>query len=292
MTSYRLLKGDVIEQLKQIPDESVEAIITDPPYNLGMDDWDKWPSNKEFGEWCNAWGTQAFRILQKGGTILSFGSPRTYHWMACGLENAGFITKDMVEWVYWSSMPKGQNLKNCHEPIYYGTKGKSNITLNIEECRIPLSPTVKGIAESILLPNMPVGKHPGRGAYLGTTDTKIYKRALDNKPYEMNEAGRHPFNIVPTSVVEFSFPTNTIDVKKPRGKAESIAGHQTQKPIALMKWLVTLVTNPDDTIVDCFAGTGTTGAAAKELNRNAILIEREPTYWKIIESRLGQYDRT
>ena len=282
---YQLLKGDVIEQLKRIPDESVDAIITDPPYNLGMDEWDKWPSNKHFGDWCNEWGTQAHRVLRKGGTILSFSSSRTYHWMACGLEEAGFTTKDMIEWVYWASMPKGQNLKNCHEPIYYGVKGKADTTLNIDECRIPLSTEVKKITEGIILPNMPTGKHPGRGAYGGDTDAKIFKKALDTKPYQMNEAGRHPYNIISESVIDYMFPNNMIDIKKPRGKNESIPGHQTQKPVQLMKWLITLVTNPGDIIIDCFAGTGTTGIAAVELNREIILIERDPEYCNIIKSR-------
>ena len=252
-----------------------------------MDKWDKWPSNKDFGEWCNEWGRESFRVLRKGGAILAFGSPRTYHWLAWGLETAGFTAKDMIEWVYWSSMPKGRNLKNCHEPIFYGVKGKQGNVLNIDECRIPLSDKVKRLTDDIILPNMPTGKHPGRGAYSGNTDAKIFKKALDNKPYQMNDAGRHPYNIIPEGVVDFSFPVNLVDVKKPRGKNDSIAGHQTQKPVPLMKWLITLTTHPGDIILDCFAGTGTTGVAAIELGREVILIEQEPEYCEIIRSRLA-----
>lgn len=284
---YLLLKGDVVEQFKRIPDGSVDAVITDPPYNLGMDEWDKWPSNKDFGLWCSEWGKECLRVLRPGGVVLAFSAGRTYHWLAWGLEEAGFTTKDMLEWVYWSSMPKGKNLKNCHEPIYFGVKPKGDLVLNVDACRIPLTSAVKTAAENILLPGMPTGKHPGRGAYGGDTDAKIFKKALDTKPYEMNDAGRHPYNIIPQSVVDVAFPTNILDVKKPRGKGESIKGHQTQKPIALMKWLISLVTNPGDIVVDCFAGTGTTGDAALQLDREIILIERAPEYWDIIEERLN-----
>jgi site-specific DNA-methyltransferase (adenine-specific) len=282
-----LLHGDVIEQLKTLEDNSVDAIIVDPPYNLGMDTWDTWPSNKEFSDWCNEWGKEAYRILKPSGNLLSFGCTKTYHWMACGLETAGFKTRDMIEWVYWSTMPKAQNLKSCHEPIYFGVKHKT-APLNVEECRITYKEEFKTFHDELLLPGLPTGKHPGRPGYSGNTDAKIYGKALDDKPYTMNENGRHPYNVITESIAELTHPSNVIDVKKPRGK-ESIKEHQTQKPLALMKWLVTLTTNQDDTVLDCFGGTGTTGEAALSLGRNAILIEREKAYINIIEKRLEGY---
>jgi len=280
---FQIIHGDVIEQLKTLADNSVDAIIVDPPYNLGMDKWDTWPSNKDFSDWCTEWGKEAYRVLKPSGNLLSFGCTKTYHWMACGLESAGFKTRDMIEWVYWSTMPKAQNLKSCHEPIYFGVKGKP-APLNIEDCRIKF----KTDADNLLLPGMPTGKHPGRPAYNGDTDAKIYGKALDDKPYIMNENGRHPYNVITDSIAEITHPINVLDIKKPRGE-ESIKEHQTQKPLSLMQWLVTLTTNPGDTVLDCFGGTGTTGEAALSLGRKAILIEREKEYFDIIETRLLKY---
>lgn len=138
-----VLNGDCIEVMAKMDANSVDAIITDPPYAIAMADWDKFKSMKHFQEWCNAWGKEAFRVLRPGGIICSFNAARTYHFMAMGLEDAGFQCRDMVEWVYWASMPKGKNLKQCHEPIYFGVKedkknGLKNMTFNIDAVRIPV----------------------------------------------------------------------------------------------------------------------------------------------------------
>jgi DNA modification methylase len=133
--------GDCIDVMKKMDANSVDAIITDPPYAIAMADWDKFKTMKHFQQWCNDWGKEAFRILRPGGIIASFNAARTYHFMAMGLEDAGFQCRDMVEWVYWSGMPKGKNLKSCHEPIYMGWKPEKsleNFTFNIDACRIPV----------------------------------------------------------------------------------------------------------------------------------------------------------
>lgn len=281
---YSILQGDVVEQLKELDSDSVDLIATDPPYNLGMDEWDKWESNQAFGDWCQEWGEEAYRVLKPGGTIFSFSAARTYHWMAVALEKSEFVTRDMIEWVYWGTMPRGTNLKSCHEPIYVGSKGKHR-GFNIDENRIPFDKKTKKEFDHLLVPNMPEGKHPGRKAYSGDTKSKKYKTAIDDKPYQMNDAGRHPFNVVTTTIAEVSYPINIKDIKKPRGK-ESIKGHQTQKPLSLMTWLIELATQPGDTVLDCFGGTGTTGEAALRCGRNVTLIERESEYVDIIEDRL------
>ncbi|MGZ8924296.1 MAG: DNA-methyltransferase [Nitrososphaeraceae archaeon] len=282
---WNILQGDVIDKLKTLPDNSVNAIITDPPYNLGMDKWDKWPSNKDFGAWCKNWATEAYRTLTPGGAILSFGATKTYHHMAMAIEDSGFIPRDLIEWVYWSTMPKNSSLKSCHEPIFYGVKPPiKDIVINIDDCRVPLSFN-KGDTEHMLIPRIPTGRHPGRSAYGGDTTAKKFKKALDNKPYKMNENGRHPYNIITTDMANtiVDIP-NIMDIKKPRG--EDVSSHPTQKPVSLMLWLISLVTKPDDIILDCFAGSGTTAVAALMLKRNIILIEQNPEFVDIIKSRL------
>ena len=148
-----ILHGDVIDKLKELEDESVDSIITDPPYNIKMDDWDAFPSNWEFSDWVTEWGKEAFRVLRPGGTIAVFAAARTYHFTAIGLERAGFQCRDMIEWVYWTGMPKGKNLKQCHEPIFLGWKPEKNLqnfTFNIDACRIPVKEkTKKGVGPVI-----------------------------------------------------------------------------------------------------------------------------------------------
>ena len=96
---------DCLEGMKQMEDNSVDAIITDPPYGLKFmgKKWDYDVPSVEIWKEC-------LRILKPGGFLLSFGGTRTYHRMVCGVEDAGFEIRDMISWVYGSGFPKGLNI--------------------------------------------------------------------------------------------------------------------------------------------------------------------------------------
>ncbi|NLD48300.1 MAG: site-specific DNA-methyltransferase [Clostridiaceae bacterium] len=99
--------GDCLEIMKYIDDDSIDAIITDPPYELGFMGklWDS--SGVAYN--INVW-KETIRILKPGGYLLSFGGSRTYHRMACAIEDAGFEIRDMIEWIYGSGFPKSLNI--------------------------------------------------------------------------------------------------------------------------------------------------------------------------------------
>lgn len=101
---------DCIEGLKQLPDNSVDSIITDPPYELGFMNkgWDSTgiAYNIEMWEEC-------LRVLKHGGHLLSFGGTRTYHRMACAIEDAGFEIRDQIQWIYGSGFPKSHNISKA-----------------------------------------------------------------------------------------------------------------------------------------------------------------------------------
>lgn len=144
--THKIINDDVIKALKKLPDDSIDTIICDPPYNIKMAGWDAYDSDEAFGLWIREWGLEAYRVLRPGGTIAAFSAARTYHYLAYNLDQAGFKCRDMIEWVYWSGMPKGKNLKQCHEPIYLGwkpMKSLENFTFNIDACRIPVKEKVK-----------------------------------------------------------------------------------------------------------------------------------------------------
>ena len=96
---------DCLEGLKKIKSNSIDSIITDPPYGLGFmgKEWDSLPPSREVFDEC-------FRVLKPGGHLLSFGGTRTYHRMAVAIEDAGFEIRDMIEWVYGSGFPKSLNI--------------------------------------------------------------------------------------------------------------------------------------------------------------------------------------
>lgn len=113
----RLLKGDCREQLKLIPDESVDSIVTDPPYELGFmgKSWDASGIAYNVEVW-----RECLRVLKPGGHLLAFGGSRTYHRLACAVEDAGFEIRDQIMWVYGSGFPKsldvGKAIDKMHGP--------------------------------------------------------------------------------------------------------------------------------------------------------------------------------
>jgi len=137
----KLILGDCVEKLKELEDNSVDAVITDPPYALGFmgKEWDTFDKTqfgqkglegendlkvkknfnvlprynaKESGfqEFCYKWSVECLRVLKPGGHLLAFGGTRTYHRMAVAIEDSGFEVRDMLEWIYASGFPKSQNI--------------------------------------------------------------------------------------------------------------------------------------------------------------------------------------
>ena len=99
--------GDMLEELEKINENSIDSIITDPPYELNFMNkgWDNAgiSFNKE------TWG-KCLRVLKPGGYLLAFGGSRTFHRIACAIEDAGFEIRDTIMWLYGSGFPKSQNI--------------------------------------------------------------------------------------------------------------------------------------------------------------------------------------
>lgn len=253
-------------------------------------------------------------IMRPGAFLLVFGGTRTYHRMTCAIEDAGFVIQDCIMWMYGTGFPKRRDmLKPAYEPIVVAYKPGGDRTMQIDECRIGMS---KGVPAS------------PRTAAQNQTYGDLSKQKGDTSGWNPN-IGRWPANICHdgSDEVVSVFPSNRPGCKTPsKAKPESIfrpgqgnyqaqgpiyadngsaarffwspkAGkkdrngskHPTVKPVSLMSWLVPLVTPIGGTVLDPFAGTGTTGQAALDTGRNAILIEREPEYLSDIRRRIG-YD--
>lgn len=156
MSESRLHLGDCRSFLKTLPENSVDSVVTDPPYELGFmgKAWDSSGIAYDVGMW-----REVLRVLKPGGHLLSFGGTRTYHRMACAIEDAGFEVRDQIQWLYGSGFPKSHNLegdwdgwgtalKPANEPICVARKPLSEKTvvanvlrwgvgaLNINGCRV------------------------------------------------------------------------------------------------------------------------------------------------------------
>ena len=120
----RLLHGDCLERLAEMEPESVDAIVTDPPYGLEFMGaaWDRLAVGQSrkggaagaaMQAWHRQWAEPAFRVLRPGGHLLAFGGTRTYHRLTCALEDAGFEIRDSIMWLYGTGFPKSLDVSKA-----------------------------------------------------------------------------------------------------------------------------------------------------------------------------------
>jgi len=232
----KLFNEDCVVAMRQLPDNSIDSIVTDPPYGLSFmgKHWDYDVPG------IDVW-KEAYRILKPGGHLLSFGGTRTYHRMACAIEDAGFEIRDMIEWLYGSGFPKSLNLgdgwgtalKPAHEPICMARKPLSEKTvaenvlkhgtggINIDGCRVETGDNLNG------------------GAYSGGErcdgDWKENSGFKNDKLDEYKQPqGRFPANVIHDGSEEVvrEFPNGGAAAPVPRGmngKSKGIYGDFAQK---------------------------------------------------------------
>jgi DNA modification methylase len=141
-----LLVGDCVEQMKTLEANSVDAIVTDPPYGLEFmgKAWDGFGTPLGFQTWSEQWAREALRVLKPGGHLLAFGGTRMYHRLAAGIEDAGFEIRDTLMWLYGSGFPKSHNLKG--EWQGWGTALKPAV----EPIVLARKPLIGTVAENVL----------------------------------------------------------------------------------------------------------------------------------------------
>jgi len=294
--------GDCLEVLKTIPDNSIDSVITDPPYHLTTNT----SSSKGFmgKEWdggdiafrTEVW-SECLRVLKPGGHLLSFSHSRTYHRMGVAIEDAGFEIRDQIMWIYGQGFPKSHNLGNG-----YGTSLKPSHE-PIVMARKPL--TEKSIAENVLkygtgginIDGSRVGtelissgksKVVSGGQLNGANTRKDIEETFSNGRFPANiifdeEAGQ----LLGESSRFFYCPKTS---KKDRNEGDVFNHHNTVKPTDLMRYLINLITPPNGTTLDPFMGSGSTGKAAIRCGVNFIGIEKEQEYMDIASSRI-QYEQ-
>jgi site-specific DNA-methyltransferase (adenine-specific) len=322
---WQILQGDCLDLLPGLPRESVHAVICDPPYGIDLagQPWDgkairesaarmstgrRLTRNHAFQEWARAWGEECLELLKPGGHLLAFGSPRTYHRLATGLEDAGFEIRDALMWGYASGMaksrrlPSGQGtlLKPAWEPILLARKKPTGTiadtlrqhgtgALNIDACRIE-----QRWPANILL------THHERcsddrcvpGCAVAATDQADHRDQATAPPSRLffsakvsraeRDAGCEN---LPAEVLNL-FPN-----AQKTGKAPTAAHnpHPTVKPVELMRWLVRLAAPARGLVLDPFCGSGTTGIAARLEGRLFLGIEQDPSYVPIARARIAHW---
>lgn len=281
---YQLLCGNNVDLLKSMKENSVDLVVTDPPY--GMDiagvGWDKdVPPSETWAE--------VLRVLKPGAWCLSFCSPELYHRMATKMEDGGFDIRDQLIWMITTKMAKTHKLKPAHEPVAVAQKPisestiKKNIerwgtgTINIDDNRIPWEG------------KPPTGWTSGgnqRRAFGSDVEKSVQQTT---QKVDANPDGRYPSNIIGMfENVEhqkyFYAPRVT---RKERGEYNT---HPTPKPIDLMRWLINVYApKPESVVLDPFNGSGSTGIAALKLKHEYIGMDLSQEYCDISEKRIQEF---
>lgn len=239
-----LIHGDCLEELKNIPDGSVDMVLTDPPYGTTACKWDTVIPFEPMWE-------QLKRVTKKNGAIVLFGSqPFT---SALVMSNPKMFK---YEWVWEKQATLFQHSKN--RPM----QATENVSV---------------FSQSSWGHKSQLGENRMNYYPQGVVDDKIRKFHGVQGQY----VGERPNQVGREYMAQTGFPNNIL--KFPRDKKTT---HPTQKPVALMEYLIKTYTNENETVLDFTMGSGTTGVACKNLNRNFIGIELDEEYFEIAQKRI------
>jgi len=244
-----ILKGDCVASLDRLPENSVDVIFADPPYNLQLggdlhrpdrskvaavdDHWDRFESFRTYDAFTRAWMTAARRVLKPAGTIWVIGSYHNIFRVGAVMQDLGYWILNDVVWRKTNPMPnfRGRRFQNAHETMIWATRDRN----------------AKGY----------------------TFNYEAMKAANDD--VQMRS--------------DWLFPicTGAERLKDETG----VKIHPTQKPEALLARVLLASSKPGDVVLDPFFGSGTTGAVAKKMGRRFVGIEREQSYIDAAEARIA-----
>lgn len=232
-----LLFGDCLEEMKNIPDGSVDMVLTDPPYGTTACKWDTVIPFEPM--WY-----QLKRVIKKNGAIVLFGSqPFT---SSLVMSNPSLFRYSLV---WQKTTPTGH--------------------LNAKRMPLRVHEDISVFGGNSYFPQKTTG-HPRK------VSTAHHKRQSKQTP----SYGPHRLTTYDSTE---RYPTSVLTFKTDKQKE---AFHPTQKPVALMEYLIKTYTNEGETVLDFTMGSGTTGVAAKNLGRHFIGIERDERYFEIARKRI------
>ena len=245
--NHLIIWGDTLDALSsKIPDNSVDLIFADPPYNIGKNfngRKDKWISEEAYLQWCYKWIDLCLSKLKGEGSFYLMAATQNMPFFDIYLRDKICILSRIV-WSYDSSGVQAKKYYgSLYEPILFCVKDKQQYTFN---------------ADDILV----------------EAKTGAKRKLIDyRKP-------------VPTQYSSRKVPGNVWEFPRVRYRMAEYEKHPTQKPTALLERVIRASSNPGDLVLDPFAGTFTTSFVAKKLGRQSIGIEIEEDYIKIGLRRL------
>jgi len=266
-----LILGDSLEHMKSIPDDSVDLVFTSPPYaERRKSSYGGIPEDK-YVEWFLPFAREVKRILKPTGSFFLNIKPHTHKGerslyvfdLVCALKrDVGFMFAEEYCWTK-NAFPTGTKgrFKNGFEPIYHFTKrDPSFITFNPLACGTPLTEASRKRAH-----RKNIGS-PKNGSGMAIDKTNIQG-------------------------IEIARPSNVIYVNNVTNQYTIKGEHSAVFPEGLVEFFVKSFTNQGDTVLDPFAGSGTTGIVSKKLDRKVILIEIKESFFELIKRRFINFEK-
>lgn len=264
-----------IDWLGGVTNDTYHACITDPPYGMGMAEWDNDVPPTSTWE-------DIHRVLRPGAFCVSFCSPQLYHRLATNIEVAGFRVVDMVFWIVTTKMAKFNRLKPAHEPICIAQKAldgslAENIVkwgcgaINVDNNRVPW-----GTGE------MPT-KYPANGHNRRAFGAPASR---ESSGWDVPDArGRFPSNVIgyldEANHQRYFYAPRVTEADRGKGN-----DHPTPKPVDLMRYLVSIYSPVGGVVLDPFSGSGSTGLGAVAAGRNYVGLDCDQHYTEIARRRL------
>jgi site-specific DNA-methyltransferase (adenine-specific) len=244
--------SDAVELLASLPAASVDLVVTDPPYAIDKDSWDRFDSIDEYVSWCDQWLTEVARVLAPGGSAYVCG----FSEILAEVKARSARRFQSCRWLVWHYRNKanlGSDWGRSHESILH-LRMAPKLKLNVDEVRVPYNNHTKKYPERV----QAVSSQYGGG-----------KRRDRWQP--------HPLGAKPRDVLDIPVLCN--------GTAEKTL-HPTQKPEELIRRFIAGTCQPGDLVVDPFVGSGTVAVVAERLGRRWIAGDLDPRYLGLARARL------
>jgi site-specific DNA-methyltransferase (adenine-specific)/modification methylase len=294
--------GDCTAVADSIKDDSVDLLLTDPPYNISEggaapvwidketgknkttihnqqfsstfeQDWDA-VDHDEFLQQIDSWTKMWFKKLRRGGSFAIFISDQYVSYLWTAMERAGFEPKRMWTWKKPAAVPFNRQVNpvSACEYVLFGIKPKGSRTFNADA---PQGSIVERYAAADKISS--IVYKLAKDCDSETDLDKIFEQAKKEARRMLAERKRDDAGLVQCVI------PNTITYSGGLGKNKI---HPTEKPVEILEYFVELLSNPGDTVLDTFAGSGSTGIACENRNRNCILIERDPAMFEKMQARI------
>ena len=244
---------DCCDLLSQLPDNSVQLIVCDPPYNIALADWDK---HDKYIEWAKLWLAGSERVLTASGNIVIFGGLQyqdeagsgdllsiIHHLRHC----SEMRLVNLIVWNYPNGMSAQRFFANRHEEIAWFAKSRKYY-FDLDSVREPYDEETKNL-------------------YM--KDKRLNARSV--------ERGRNP--------------TNVWRLNRLNGNAKERVGHPTQKPRAVIQRLVRSLSYPGSVVLDFFGGSGVTTRVSIEEGRHSISCDREESFMGYVAQQVSCIDQ-